>query len=130
MGGFAEYAPYALGPIGVAGKLIMDESTIDKQGSTIPMTAGTPGTGNPYAPDIPTTRGFIESMGGWQGRAPMFARPDRAAMPPPPPPQWVYDPQKGASWATPKRQGTSTEYSFEAHAPGSEGFNSYRGNRI
>ncbi len=124
----AKYAPYALGPIGIAGKLLMDQSEVSRQGSTIPMTAGTPSV-HPTPP--PSTQGFIESMGGWpQGNGQRFLRPDKAAMPPPPPPQWVYDPNKGASWGTPKRKGASTEYGFEAHAPGSEGYNSFKGNRI
>jgi hypothetical protein len=72
-------------------------------------------------------KGFLESMGAWNGRLPNSGLEKLA---PPPPEHWVYDPKKGASWATPHRKGNSNEFDISHDAPGSEGYNSFKGNRI
>jgi hypothetical protein len=78
--------------------------------------------------------GYIAGMAGptspFYAAKPMGDRGYRAAPPPPPPPRWVYDPKKGASWATPKLNSGTNDYDMVANAPGSEGYNSFKGNRI
>jgi hypothetical protein len=70
-------------------------------------------------------QGFIEGMAGWNGRLP---RNELQKMAPPPPQHWAYTPGKGTTWATPQRKGNEFETSYDA--PGSEGYNSFKGNRI
>ncbi len=89
---------------------------------------GVPG-GLPVVPR-PDAKGFMESMGGFQGAAPGGLRIDQKGMPAAPPPQWIYTPGQGATWGTPQREGTSGNYSFQPNAPGSQGFNNFKGNRF
>jgi hypothetical protein len=79
----------------------------------------------PAAPAAPL--GFLESMGAWNGKLPGRSV-ERLA--PPPPEHWTYDPKKGASWATHNRKGNSNEFETSYDAPGSQGYNSFKGNRI
>lgn len=105
------------------------QQAVDNAVGIHPRVPGAPGGPLPVVPH-PNAKGFMESMGGFQGAAPGGMRLDQKGMPAAPPPQWIYTPGQGATWGTPQREGTSGNYSFQPNAPGSQGFNNFKGNRF
>jgi hypothetical protein len=126
-------------PVNITG--LADQTAPRRVGSTV-SGAGVNGSGTAddywaaeaakgAAPHMPAPqKGFWESTVPSGDNALWALHPGLIPMPPPPPSHWSYDPTKGASWATPQRKGSSTEYEYVSNAPGSAEYNSFKGNRI
>lgn len=136
MGSLAAPAAMLLDPLNITGA--QDATALQKQGSTVMggdnvdhAAVGGVNWGPPVyvpPPQQGKLKGFIESMGGWDGNK--FFRGDGSTATPPPPPQWIYEQGKGATWGTPERVGATNDFTFKGNAPGSSGFNAHKGNRF
>jgi hypothetical protein len=110
------------GPRQVGGSTVMGGDNVDH------TLSGGVNWGPPKDYSVPAAPlGFLESMGAWNGHVPGRNVQKLVA---PPPEHWTYDPKKGASWATHTRKGNTNEFETSYDAPGSQGYNSFKGNRI
>jgi hypothetical protein len=115
MGALAEPAAFLLDPLNITGAQ-GQVSSAQPRGSYVmggdnvqqPYNSG-PSSPGP-SPQQGKYKGFIESMGGWDGSK--FFRGDGNVAAPPPPPKWTYQPGKGAVWSDPQRVGSTNEFTF------------------
>lgn len=123
MGGLAGPLAFTLDPLNITGVQDMTRPQY-----SAPPPGHTPATPTQAGPKQDPMKGFIESLGGWEGAK--FAAPRGVHAAPPPPSQWSYVPGKGPAWSTPERIGATNEFNMNPNLPGSAGFNGFKGNRF
>ncbi len=136
MGAIAGPAAMLLDPLNITGA--QDSiANANQRGSQIGYSVGTPPQpgsaaweqmhGSAKTEEPGKLKGFVESMGGWDGGKFRQGNPQIA---PPPPPQWIYEQGKGATWGTPERTGSTNDFTFKGNAAGTPGYNAHKGNRF